>query len=58
MRVMNDLITADLGVCSILFLLDLIAAFDIKCHSVLLGMLQNGTGLALNWFQSYLSDHS
>ena len=49
----------DAGSSTVLVSLDLSAAFDTIEHSVLLNRLQNSfgfTGLALAWFQSYLSD--
>ena len=49
----------DTGSSTVLVSLNLSAAFDTIEHSVLLNRLQNSfgiTGLALAWFQSYLSD--
>ena len=49
----------DTGSSTVLVSLNLSAAFDTLEHSVLLNRLQNSfgiTGLALAWFQSYLSD--
>ena len=49
----------DTGSSTVLVSLDLSAAFDTLEHSVLRNRLQNSfgiTGLALAWFQSYLSD--
>lgn len=61
-RVVNDLlIAADSGACSILVLLDLSAAFDTICHSLLLDRLENWLGLSgavLNWFRSYLTNRA
>lgn len=58
-RVVNDLlVTADSGSASLLLLLDLSSAFDTVDHSVLLHRLEHCVGvhgLALSWFQSYLS---
>ncbi len=61
-RVLNDLlIIADSGACGILVLLDLSAAFDTICHSILLDRLHGWIGLSgtvLSWFKSYLSKRS
>ena len=49
----------DTGSSTVLVSLDLSAAFDTIEHSVLLNRLENSfgnTGVALAWFQSYLSD--
>jgi len=57
-RVMNDLLfSADSGASIILVLLDLSAAFDSVCHSILLNRL-GITGTVLNWFKSYFTDRS
>ncbi len=57
-RVLNDLlIIADSGACGILVLLDLNAAFDTICHSILhrwIGL----SGTVLSWFKSDLSQRS
>ncbi len=62
LRVLNDLlIIADSGACGILVLLDLSAAFDTICHSILLDRLHRWIGLSgtvLSWFKSYLSQRS
>ena len=50
-----------LGECSILLLLDLSAAFDTIDHAILLSRLQQWvglTGVALEWFSSYLTGRS
>ncbi len=61
-RVLIDLlIIADSEACGILVLLDLSAAFNTICHSILLDRLHRWIGLSgtvLNWFKSYLSEHS
>uniref|UniRef100_A0A8C2C1M2 Reverse transcriptase domain-containing protein n=1 Tax=Cyprinus carpio TaxID=7962 RepID=A0A8C2C1M2_CYPCA len=61
-RVLNDLLViADSGACGILVMLDLTAAFDTICHSILLDRLHKWTGLSgtvLDWFESYLSARS
>jgi len=58
-RVMNDLlVSADSGASTILVLLDLSAAFDTVCHSILLNRLENWlgiTGSVLNWFKSFFT---
>ncbi len=55
-RVLNDLlIIANSGACGIMVLLDLSAAFDTICHSILLDRLHRWIGLSgtvLNWFKS------
>ena len=60
MKVTNDLlIPSDKGFVSVLFLLDLSAAFDTIDHCILLQRLEHLIGVigpALSWFQSYLSD--
>ena len=62
LRVQNDLLlAADAGNPAILVLLDLTAAFDTVDHRILLSRLEQYVGLsgvALSWFQSYLSDRS
>ena len=62
LRVSSDiLMKADVGECSVLLLLDLSAAFDTINHSILLDRLQRWvgiTGVALDWFSSYLSGRS
>ena len=61
-KVFNDLLLAtDRGQVSALCLLDLIAAFDTVDHQLLLRRLECQFGLrgiALGWFQSYLSGRS
>lgn len=61
-RVVNDLlITADSGSASLLLLLDLSSAFDSVDHCILLHRLKHCVGvhgLALSWFQSYLSNRT
>ncbi|KAK7898230.1 hypothetical protein WMY93_019083 [Mugilogobius chulae] len=61
-RVTNDLLmAAEQGFPSLLILLDLTAAFDTIDHHILLHRLQHQiglTGLALKWFQSYLTDRT
>lgn len=61
-RVVNDLpLTADSGICGILVLLDLTAASDTICHSILLDRLRKWIGLSgtvISWFVSYLADRS
>ena len=62
LRVSSDiLMKADIGECSVLLLLDLSAAFDTVCHSILLDRLHRWvglTGLVLEWFTSYLTGRS
>ena len=58
----NDLVrAADAGHVTGLVLLDLSSAFDTVDHSLLLSILRSGfgvDGLALRWFQSYLSERT
>lgn len=58
-RVVNDLLRViDQGSGSLLSLLDLSAAFDTIDHNILLSRLENSfgiSGIALEWFRSYLS---
>ena len=57
----NILHAADQGSSSVLVYLDLSAAFDTIDHNILLSRLENSYGihgLALSWFQSYLSGRS
>ena len=59
LKVKNDILKAmqkKQGVLKVL--LDLLAAFDTACHSRLLAVLEEPTdlhGIAIRWFQSYLS---
>ena len=61
-RVHNDLLTAmDRRDCVLLILLDLSAAFDTLDHELLLQRLNTRCGvegMALSWFESYLSNRS
>ena len=61
-RVANDILTAtDNGLVSVLFLLDLSAAFDTVDHHILLQRLEHLVGIkgtALKWFESYLTNRS
>uniref|UniRef100_A0AAR2KBY1 Reverse transcriptase domain-containing protein n=1 Tax=Pygocentrus nattereri TaxID=42514 RepID=A0AAR2KBY1_PYGNA len=58
-RVVNDLrLNKDAGKLSVLFLLDLSAAFDTVDHEILIDRLQSWVGLSglvLDWFRSYLT---
>ena len=58
LRVINDaLVSMDKGLCTVLVLLDLSAAFDTVDHEVLLDILYYEIGLrgiAFQWFVSYL----
>ena len=57
----NILGAADDGGLSLLILLNLLAAFDLVDHSILLKRLENTygfDGLTLEWFKNYLSDRS
>ena len=58
LRILNDvLISLDSGICSVLLLLDLSAAFDTVDHELLLDILSEEIGLkgtVLNWFASLL----
>ena len=60
LKVTNDLLMAsDSGLCPVLVLLDLSAAFDTIDHGILLNRLRHWVGVsgtALKWFYSYLSD--
>ncbi len=62
LRVSNDLLLAvDSGNSAVLVLLDLTLAFDMVSHSILLSRLEECVGIkgiALKWFQSYLTDRS
>ncbi|MBE7326172.1 hypothetical protein IEQ44_16190, partial [Nocardioides sp. Y6] len=62
LKVLNDIrINTDNGLCTVLVLLDLSAAFDTIDHSILIDRLENWvgvTGSALEWFRSYLCDRS
>ncbi|KAL0148215.1 hypothetical protein M9458_056447 [Cirrhinus mrigala] len=57
-KIINDIrLNSDSGKISVLVLLDLSAAFDTVDHNILLERLENWVGLsgmALNWFRSYL----
>nr|XP_033934975.1 protein kinase C epsilon type-like [Pseudochaenichthys georgianus] len=55
-KITNDLLrAADSGLLTILFLLDLSAAFDTISHPLLLAGI-GITGVALSWFSPYLTD--
>ena len=62
LKVHNDILTnMDNQSGTVLVLLDLSAAFDTIDHSVLFERLENiigVTGIALNWFKSYLDERS
>ncbi|KAI2647852.1 RNA-directed DNA polymerase from mobile element jockey [Labeo rohita] len=57
-KIINDIrLNSDSGKISVLVLLNLSAAFDTVDHNILLERLENWVGLsgmALNWFRSYL----
>ena len=59
LRILNDvLVSLDSGICSVLLLLDLSAAFDTVDHDILLSILRGEigiTGTVLAWFTSFLS---
>ncbi len=61
-RVLNYLlIIADSGACGLLVLLDLSAAFDMICHSILMNTIHRWISpsvTVLSWFKSYLSQRS
>ena len=59
LRVLRDLLSADIGNASVLTLLDLSAAFDAIDRHTTLDRVQNYFGIsgpAIHWFQSCLSD--
>ena len=62
LKVQNDiLLSLDKGKAVVLVLLDLSAAFDTVDHEILLKRLETHlgiTGVALEWFRSYLSDRN
>uniref|UniRef100_A0A3B4X257 Reverse transcriptase domain-containing protein n=1 Tax=Seriola lalandi dorsalis TaxID=1841481 RepID=A0A3B4X257_SERLL len=62
LRVFNDiLLTCDSGECAVLVLLDLTAAFDTVDHDILISRLEQWagiSGIALEWFRSYLTDQT
>jgi hypothetical protein len=62
LAVHNNIITAmDQGKVTALLLLDLSAAFDTVDHAILIHRLENWfgiTGVALNWFKSYLQNRT
>lgn len=52
---------SDVGDCSVLVLLDLSSAFDAVDHHILIKRLRDWvsiSGIALDWFASYLADRS
>ena len=59
-KVQNDILLAmDNGNVTVLLLLDLSAAFDTVCHSILINQLEKRVGIkgkALGWFKSYLEN--
>lgn len=60
LRVHHDITSAlEKGMCVVLLMLDLSAAFDVIDHTILINRLEFSfgiTGAALSWIQSYLSD--
>ena len=58
LRILNDVfVSIDKGMCTVLILLDLSAAFDTVDHDVLLDILYHEIGLrgtVFKWFESYL----
>ncbi len=62
LKVTNDLLmSADDGMCSVLVLLDLSAAFDTIDHNIMLDILRHWVGIsrtALEWFSSCLSNRN
>ena len=62
LKVTNDLLlAADIGDCSVLFLLDLSSAFDTVDHLILIERLEHWVGIkdaALDWLTSYLTGRS
>lgn len=60
LRVHHDITSAlDKGMCVVLLMLDLSAAFDVIDHTIPMNCLEFSfgiTGAALSWIQSYLSD--
>ena len=54
-------LATDSGVCGVLVLLDLTAAFDTVDHEILISCLKQWVGIrgiALEWFRSYLADRT